>query len=290
MPRAALCYVGLVTPVTWTRAVIWLALVDVAWAGAPRVRAPRDRDVLARAGAVVRQYQEELPHLVATETTVQRAEPSLGGVVEAPERHLVAEFGWVAAARAPDLIGVRDVIEVDGRRLTTERNRLQLLLHSEAPATIADAERLLDESARYNLGEGSRNFNLPTVALFFLHPQTQARFKWSRTNAATEPVWVVDFKERERPTIIRSGTGAAVFSSGRVLIEVETGTVVRTELHVRLDKVDYTLVTTFAPVASLGLTLPARLEERYVTPTGVITGAATYDRYRRFVTEARLLP
>ena len=288
--RAALCYVDLVTPATWARAAICLALLDVAWTSAPAARAPRDRDVLARAGAAVRQYQEELPHLVATETSVQWIEPiEPGRRVEEPARHLVAEFGWVAFPASSDVVGVRDVVEVDGRRLTHERERLQALLHG-GDGSAVDARRLVDESARYNLGDGSRNVNLPTVVLFFLHPNAQPRFAWSRKSRPSAAVWEFEFKERERPTIIHSDRSSVVYSHGRVLIDVATGIVLRTELHIRIDKVDYALVTTFAPVAALGLTLPARLEEHYVTPTGVIRGEARYDHYRRFVTEARLLP
>jgi hypothetical protein len=221
---------------------------------------------------------------------VQRAVPTPGSEGDAPERHLVAEFGWVAFPESSDVVGVRDVVEVDGRRLTSERERLRALLHGRADSSAADARRLLDESARYNLGNGSRNVNLPTVVLFFLHPNAQPRFSWSRKSPPTAAAWELDFKERQRPTIIHSDTSSAVYSRGRVLVEAATGVVRRTELRILVEKVDYTLVTTFAPVAALGLTLPARLEERYETPTGVITGTATYDHYRRFETEARLLP
>src|SRR5262249_15745409 len=155
---------------------------------------------------------------------------------------------------------------------------LQFLLHSNSPTSIDDATRLLNEGARYNLAEGSRNFNLPTVALFFLHPQTQSRFKWSRRSPSSASVREFEFKGRERPTVIRTGDGVPVFSRGTVQIDVGTGEILRTQLIVHIDKLDYTLVTEFAPVKAMGMTLPVRLEERYVTPSGTITGEATYDK------------
>jgi hypothetical protein len=251
--------------------------------------ATRQRDVLARAGARVLTYQAELPHLIAIETSVQHAIPPPGGVVEVPERHLIAELGWIAAP-GPDLIGVRDDTVVDGRVLRSgERSRLQWLLHGSGDTPLDHMTELLDEGARYNLAEGSRNFNLPTVALFFLHPDTQARFKWSRKSPATSATWQFEFKERGRPTIIHAGDGTSVVSRGLVDIDPATGEVLRTELTVHIDNLDYTLVTRFGRVPSMEMRVPVSLEERYVTPSGTITGVATYDNYRRFETSARIL-
>jgi hypothetical protein len=251
---------------------------------------PSQKDVLARAGRRVLQYQAELPHFIATETSEQLARQPRGGVVEVQKRHLVSELGWVSAGSLPDLVGVRDVVEVDGHPLHGgERLRLQMLLHGAGPTTPASVTQLLNEGARFNLAEGSRNFNLPTVALFFLHPETQPRFKWSRQSPASATTWVITFKERAQPTIIHTVDGASVFSKGLVEIETATGEVRRTELTVHIDKLDYTLTTTFGRVASVDMNLPVSLEEKYVTPTGIITGEARYDTYRRFDTSARLV-
>jgi hypothetical protein len=251
---------------------------------------PSQKDVLARAGRRVLEYQAELPHLIATETSVQLASAPAGRLIEIQERHLVSELGWVSAGTLPDLVGVRDVVEVDGHPLHGgERLRLQMLLHGSGPTTPASVTQLLNEGARFNLAEGSRNFNLPTVALFFLHPETQSRFKWSRQSPASATTWVITFKERAQPTIIHTGDGASVFSKGLVEIEPATGEVRRTELTVHIDKLDYTLTTTFGRVASVDMNLPVSLKEKYVTPTGTITGEARYDTYRRFDTSARLV-
>src|SRR5262249_45526899 len=156
---------------------------------------------LARAGRRVLEYQAELPHLIATETSVQLATAPRGALLEASQRRLVSEFGWVSAGNMPDLLCVRDVIEVDGRPLGgSDRSRLQSLLHGGDLATYDGTNALREESARFNLVEGSRNFNLPTVALFFLHPETQSRFKWSRGPSTSATTWVLTFRERDRPT------------------------------------------------------------------------------------------
>jgi hypothetical protein len=164
-----------------------------------------------------------------------------------------------------------------------------MLLHGSGPTTPDSVTQLLNEGARYNLAEGSRNFNLPTVALFFLHPETQSRFKWSRQSSTSPTTWVLAFKERAQPTIIRTGDGASAFSKGLVEIETATGEVRRTELTVHIDQLEYTLTTTFGLVASVDMNLPVQLAEKYVTPSGIITGEARYDTYRRFDTSARLV-
>jgi len=49
-------------------------------------------------------------------------------------------------------------------------------------------------------------------------------------------------------------------------------------------------VTTFDRVAALDLVLPVSLEERYETSTEIVVGTAAYDNYRRFETDASILP
>jgi hypothetical protein len=39
----------------------------------------------------------------------------------------------------------------------------------------------------------------------------------------------------------------------------------------------------------MNMVLPVRLEEKYVMPSGTVTGTASYDTYRRFGTTARLV-
>ncbi len=258
-------------------------------AGAP----PRDRDVLSRAGSVVLRYETELPRLVARETSMQRAQ-GMSDLGRVQQRRLVAEFGWVAFPGSTDVVGVRDVVEVDGRPLTTERERLQSLLHGSQAGAGAEVRRLLDEAARYNLNvtKGARNLNLPTLVLFFLHPQAQPRFSWSRRSPPSAPLWEFEFKEREGPTFIHGGADGRerVVSRGRVLIEPTSGMLRRSELRLHFDGINYTLVTTFDRVAALDLVLPVSLEERYETSSDSVVGTATYDNYRRFETDARILP
>ena len=267
---------------------VWLVAVlcaTMASAGP----APSQKTVLARAGAVVAQYTHELPRLVATETLVQEQASQPGGVGHMATRRSQAEFAWVWLADEVDPIGFRDVIEVDGQPVGPSRRRLVDLLHGPNEASWAQARAILQEGARHNLSPGSRNFNLPTVVMFFLLPERQDRFTWKRQSEATAAVWEFTFREKSRPTLIRQSNGQPVFSRGRVWVDAATGAVLSTELLIKIDNVSYALTTRFERIAAMGLVLPVHLEERYSTPEQIITGTATYSNYRRFETGARLI-
>lgn len=250
---------------------------------------PSQKTVLSRAGAVVAQYSDELPRLVATETLVQEQASQPGGVGHIATRRSRAEFAWVWLADEEDPIGFRDVIEVDGEAVGPNRRRLVDLLHGPNEASWAQAHAILQEGARHNLSPGSRNFNLPTVVMFFLLPERQDRFSWKRQTEASASVWELTFREKSRPTLIRQSNGQPVFSRGRVWVDVATGAILNTELLIKIDKVHYALTTHFERIDAMGLVLPVRLDERYSTPEQIITGTATYSNYRRFETGARLI-
>src|SRR5215831_4323653 len=97
--------------------IVWVVAIMLAGSAIAESGGPSQKEVLARAGRRVLQYQAELPHLIATETSVQLATAPRGALLEVSERHLVSEFGWVSAGNLPDLVGVRDVVQVDGRAL-----------------------------------------------------------------------------------------------------------------------------------------------------------------------------
>ena len=251
---------------------------------------PSQKAVMARAAAFVERYSEQLPHLVATETMSQQLTRKLRFLIENVGRQSIAELGWVPVADVHEVIGVRDVVEVDGQRVGASGQRLVDLLHRPGGGTWAEARAILDEGARYNLGPGSRNFNLPTVVVYFLQADRQPRFRWTRRSAASAPLWEIEFRERSRPTVIRTGDGRSVNSRGKVWVETATGNVVRTRLDMKVDGTIYAIDTRFEYVAPMDLVLPVALDERYETGDGtIVTGAATYGNYRRFQTGARLI-
>ena len=87
---------------------------------------------------------------------------------ELVERVLRSEFVLVGTTDRAEWVGFRDVFVVDGRRVHDRQDRLRQLFLQRNPRVLERARVIADESARYNLGEIHRNFNVPTAALFFL--------------------------------------------------------------------------------------------------------------------------
>jgi hypothetical protein len=257
---------------------------------------PSKREVLERAAAYVDAQADLLPQLVAEERTRQKQEPRLrmddttGSRVE---RAMWADFAWVRIDGLPEALGVRDVREVDGLPVGDE-GRIERLLRTPMQERFGAVQKLLAESARYNLVPGSRNMNLPTFALFLLHRALQPRFSWKEQGNEGRLV-VLEYKERARPTLIRSPTLENVFCRGRVWIDPSTGEVRRTELRAQVRNPDddfytmYAMTVDFAIDPSLHLLLPRHLRERYETRMTTVTGDAEYANYRRFQTEGRLV-
>ena len=70
-------------------------------------------------------------------------------------------------------MGFRDVFQVDGRAIRDHEDRLMKLVTQPASDSIAQAKRMADESARFNLGSIVRTINMPTLALMFLRSDMQ---------------------------------------------------------------------------------------------------------------------
>ena len=163
----------------------------------------------------------------------------------------------------------------------------------------ARLRELADASARYNIGRLQRNFNDPTLALMFLAPAAQGRFRFE-----DGPPEVIDgvpahrmvFEERGRPTIVRDARGLRDIPASGTLAVAEDGRVMQSELRLQVRQESASMIrVTFGYEPRLGMMVPRLMEEEYRTfrPPGsqeVVTGRATYSDYRRFETGARILP
>ena len=158
---------------------------------------------------------------------------TLEGVPPLTPRRLVAEFAIVRAGAG--WTGFRDVVEVDGKKVEERKDRLERLL-TEMTGSESDLMRIASENARFNVGPISRNLNVPTAALFFLQPANLPRFTFTRKGTKKiEGVETVEleFKETQRPTIVRRRNGADVPMEGAVWVVPSDGTVVRTRLRLK---------------------------------------------------------
>jgi VWFA-related protein len=279
-------------------------------------------DVVARAGQELLRYAEQVSLVIGVEHYAQyKGDESFQ---RAAKQMLVAEFALVRMK--DDWVGFRDVHEVDGKPVADRQDRLRALF-LESPATaMSQAQQITRESARYNLGAMQRNFNLPTTALFFLHPSNAARFRYRKDGEDRidgTAVWKVKYEETQKPTIIRTSAGKDMPLKGTFWIDPVAGRVWKThmELHAeaRLDTgprasegfargADLTtqriqssasITVTYKLNGALDLLLPDEMLETYEGPSiNSFTGQsefsrvncrATYSDFKRFETSGRVI-
>lgn len=265
-------------------------------------REPDLKVVLGRAAEYVARYQETLSSLVAEERYTQRTGPDVANRTLLPgprtgeeERVLRSDFVIVPGIGAGSpWLGVREVLEVDGRAVEGEHGRLEALLSDKRGNKAARLRALADAQAKYNLGDLYRTINVPTLALEFLERDSQDRFRFKRSGTTTlrgVTVWTVTFQERTRPTFIRTPEGRDVVSAGVFWIEPGTGAVLRTELRVggNLGRRFHSIIlVSYAHNDRFDMLLPDDMNELYTTGRSRIEGHATYSRFRRFETDVRI--
>ena len=280
----------------WARASIAIiGAVSVAITTPAAADGPSLKDVMRRVAAYVQAYGDQASIVVATEHYQQTLSTPVQTAVQ--ERAIVADFAIVRAEAHHVWLGFRDVYEVDGYRIPERADRLVDVL-TGAQGTFEEAQRINDESARYNIGSIERNFNVPTTALFFFTAENLDRFKFSVRDRGS--LWEIAYRETDRPTLIRTTEGKSIPATGTVWVDPSSGTVARTRLtlkdfisdpessrggHAELD-------VTYRRVDALDMWLPATMTESYVADVRPgwteVTGRAEYSNYRRFQTSVRI--
>lgn len=270
-------------------------------------RDPLLEETMARVGRYVTDYAEQASLIVGVEHYDQQLLD--GSQNQIRRRKTVAEFALVRTSDVIGWSGFRDVTEVDGKKIANHADRLQALFRSGS-GNLAEARRIADESARYNIGPTRRNFNEPTAALFFFAPPGQSRFVFTKRRETTidgVPVWEIDFKEIATPTLIRTTTHKDVPAQGTLWAIAADGAVVRTRLVVSGfagfgSKSD--VEVSYARDARLGMWLPSTMRERDDSTKQTsdvfsfrsaadtarqqmsVVGTATYSDFKRFETSA----
>jgi hypothetical protein len=252
-------------------------------AGAQTPPAPLDV-VLSRMFAYVERFQREFGSMVAEERYEQTVRQPASARGET-RRVLRSDFLLVNVP-GQGLLPFRDVFEVDSRQMRDRQDRLTaLFLSGTTTDALEQARRIMNEGARYNLGGGTRNINVPTLALLYLNPDTRSgmRFVEARENRAAG-LRVIEFTEVQRPTLISTTGGRDLPARGAVWVDEATGTISRTELHADDTAVETTVFVSFELEAALNTWVPKRMEDRFKRrgDTSEVRGVATYSRFRRF--------
>jgi hypothetical protein len=250
-------------------------------------------NLLARAGAYVESFQRNFGSVVAEERYEQTTRRVLGANTTSVQRGgggpaetvLVSDFLLVQVP-GEGWLPFRDVFERDGKQVRDRQERLAaLFLNGSSRGAFEQARAIMDESARYNIGNVSRNINVPTLPLPFLLATNRKRFQFKSVRRGDDdPGAVVEFKESGRPTFISTTGGRDLPVSGRFWMDERDGTVLRTELHAADTSVEAHITVSYEPDAGTGLRVPVRMEERYrrARDPVEVRGVATYSRFRRF--------
>jgi len=154
------------------RRLITIGMLVAAGAvgGAQPAADPALTGALDKLAAYVSAYGEKAALIVAVEKYTQTVMFE-GAQTPAQPRRLVAEFAIVKTGDGSGWVGFRDVVEVNGKPLSDRRDRLMSLFTSKANTDAGEVTRIANESARFNVGPVSRNFNVPTTAMFFFLPE-----------------------------------------------------------------------------------------------------------------------
>jgi len=214
------------------------------------------------------------------------AQTSAAEMSRARHRDLRSDFLLVKSPTSEDLVPFRDVLEVDGVPVRDREQRLAKLFINPSPGAMAQAERVRDEGARYNLGNMRSTIGNPMLALGVLQLTYQPRFRFSlgkEDKGLGAGVWILNYKEEAPPAMIRGEAGGDLFSHGRLWIELATGRVLKTELQVEQPSVRAIVTTTFRYDERFRIAVPMEMRERYTMGTGNhVNTVATYGRFRRF--------
>jgi hypothetical protein len=248
-------------------------------------------DVVARLDGYLQGYEDRLANVVAEEVYGQQVEqgPTNGRLTTS--RMLRSDFALTLTSERNRWVGYRDTFEVDGVPVRDREERLERLLSS---GEVRQAARIAEQNARFNLGEDliKRNINIPTFALEMMNPRMRDRFRVRRTGADVldgRRGWLIEFRERERPTLVRTPEGRDQASRIVALVDIETGEVLQTVLT--WERVKGSIAVSYGRAPGIPVLVPIRMAERYVTRSGeLVAGEATYANFRQFETSARIIP
>ena len=257
----------------------------------------RTDEIVSRASLYVSDFVRRFSNIVAEERFVQdtrwlntpRGRRGASGQLVAPggsvHRELISDYLLVQPTGSTEWQLFRDVFDVDGRPVRERSERLEQLLLEPAANALARALEIEREGARYNIGDPIRTLNNPLLSLGFLQPRYQARFKYSLRDAdptVGPDVWIVEYREQARPTLIRRSPDGDLPARGRFWIELTTGRVVKTELKVSEED---EVTTTFRFDERFQIALPVEMRESYWFGLTYVSGVAQYGRFRRFGVE-----
>jgi hypothetical protein len=216
-------------------------------------------------------------------------------------RTLKSDLLFVRPIGADSWMQFRDVFEVDGRKLRDRNDRLTKLFVEPSKSTAAQVEKIMRESARYNIGDVERTINLPMLGLAVVDRRAQANFEFRfddtkelpgdvmavpKTPAFAIPpeAIAVAFKEIAIQTMVRNPQGKNLAAKGRFWFVPSSGHVIMTELRIEDYSLGAVIHVTYRPPPGIDEPMPATMHEMYENRLNNrrVEGTATYSNFRQF--------
>jgi hypothetical protein len=269
--------------------------------------APPLSAVLNRAAAYVERFAARAAGIVVAESYVQDVYPPMNRFGTVPRnarvysgplhRELKSDLLLVRPLGADGWMQFRDVTEVDGRKLKDRNDRLAKLFLQPSTSTAAQSRKIMEESARYNIGEIERNINLPVLALAVLARDMQRGFQFKldppgeKYDLPRQPPFapptdalVVSFTETQLRTMVASPQGKNMPSHGFFWLEAPTSGVLMTEISVEDLSLRATIDVAYSAVGGIDMPVPVEMHERYENKLNGtrVEGKATYANFREF--------
>jgi hypothetical protein len=252
------------------------------------------RAVVSRATAYVAEYQQKLTSVVADEEYTQQIQEQTPLDPEMPRtRRLRSEVFFVFEPVDRQWMAIRDPMLVNGLTIP-DRPNVRAAFETMAPGEVR--RRFADLNASWNIGRTTRNFNEPTLGLLVLDAEHAPRFRFDRRAIVRTPeatLVTLEFRERERPTLISDVRLGPVFSRGEIVTDA-AGVIRRTVLRIEQKETKVELTSEYTLNDKLGMWVPSVFRERYERGR---QGSAAYERivceaeysyYRRFDVTTRI--
>lgn len=264
-------------------ALMALVFTSALIAQAPPVNTST-RAVVSAAAAYVAAYEARMQYVLADEVATQRVAPRNGA---AETRTTRADFFLTFLAADATWIAVRDVRSVDGAPVHDPDNIRALI--DRAPLARLGAV-IAEKNSRFNIGNITRTFNEPTLALLVVTDKHRDRFRFKRqqVTGGASPRVTIAFTERDRPTLISSTNGAPVFTTGELIVDALTGRIEHTAIAFQFQQVTARIETNYVEDPHVQMWVPSEMREAYAQKARgheqTIQCASTYTNYRKFDT------
>ena len=269
---SAVAHMGRAT-MAWLSVVLAAGLLPARAEGQSRAPA----DLLQRIAASVQVFVDNFTNVVAEEEYLQQFR------IAAPRRRLKSDFLLVVyPGQEKLLLTFRDVLEVDGRPVRDQQERVTKLFLEPFASAVRRASEIQREGSRHSVANG--RLMDPLQVMSYLQGAYQSQFTF--TLRGMEPSLGKGVREIELEQILESSAKQLPLRAKAWVVE-SSGRVVKTELRAGLAPNVRFTSTTVGVDPNLRVDVP--LEMRDAVPSRAddeFHGSARYRNFRRFEVRA----